>query len=244
MGKLDEVFKNVDAKVVEAVDELMKEVPEPEATPYKSSAVLKEETRLELVDLLSGKDIRERMERGFEVIHRELAAHETPVVMERVKEEWSRCADLLGKTPTTPIPEGEIPPSFQEQCSISDETIECFYQCGIRAYEHKNYQEASDVFYVLSSIDYRRHNVWMALGLVEKQLGNPESALSAFIMASVTNMEEPIAFMHAAECYITLGEREEAEKSIQSASDLIQGKSDERSKEIADRLLSMKKSMS
>lgn len=248
MDKLDEVFGGVDEKFTAFVDEMLKNIPDPEPTPLQSSKQIKEQSRSTLIDLFTGKDIRQRMEQGFAVINKELSGHETPLVIDGIKAEWAKCVELLVekmKNKSTEAPaEGEFLPSFQEQFSISDATIECFYQCGIRAYEHKNYQEAADVFYVVSSIDYRRHNVWMAFGLAEKNLNHPQLALTAFIMASLTNIENPFAFLYSAECYIALGEKEGAEKCIQAALELVQGKSDSESRTITDRLLLIKKSIS
>ena len=237
MNKLDELFKNTDKELSGLVEDILENAPLPE-NPLKPPEQTKKEAFASLADFFTGKDIRIRVEQGFKVIFRELASYATPLVMDDIKAEWvNRSQSLIKEIHTA------APSCLQEDMNVSDETIEHFYQCGFRVYSQKNYQEAADVFFVISLLSPRRHNIWMALGLSEKELNNHAPALVAFSMAALTNMEDPLSFFHSAECYIALGEKEDAKECIEVASDLLKGKSDLESKQLANAILSIKKSL-
>jgi type III secretion system low calcium response chaperone LcrH/SycD len=157
--------------------------------------------------------------------------------MDAIKNEWTTVSDSL-------INNLQSDPSFLEEgLNVSDETIDCFYRCGFRLYEHQQYQEAADAFYVISLLSSRRHNVWMALGLSEKELNHHEEALVAFSMAALTNMEDPLSFLHSAECYIALGEKEDAKECLEVVANCVKRNPDHESKQIASYALSLKKTL-
>lgn len=147
-----------------------------------------------------------------------------------------------GNAAENPIAQAEQSLSFQDIFPISDTTVEHFYQCGYRLHQNGQYQEAADVFFVMSSMDYRRHNVWMALGLAEKALSHWDLALAAFSMAILTNMQEPLAFLHSAACYIALGKNIDAQECLQGAAELLQKVTDttDQTKQIRDYMAALK----
>ncbi|MBS0628369.1 MAG: hypothetical protein JSS09_09180, partial [Verrucomicrobia bacterium] len=218
-----------------------------ETTPFHPANQIIQESRSILTDLLTGKDIRNRMEQGFSVLMRELNEYETPIILDGIQAEWVKYSEyLLNKLqnpPEQPLSQEEALEAFDREFPISDDTIERFYQCGYRLYQDKNYQEAADVFFVISSIDYRRHNVWMILGLSEEKLNNYEQALVAFSMATLTDMENPLTFLHSAECYLALTDNENAQNCLQSALNLVNDKSDKESQQIKSQIISLQKTL-
>lgn len=134
--------------------------------------------------------------------------------------------------------------AFQEIFPISDPTIEIFYQCGLRLYNSQQYQKAVDVFFVICSIDYRRHNAWLALGLTEKSLQNWDAALHSFSMGALTNIKNPISFLHSADCYAALGQAHDAKECIEISKKLLHGKSDALSLQLLEHIISIENSLS
>ncbi len=240
MSILDEIFKDMDGRVNEMVEEMLKNSPPPEETSFESSEQIKQGARAVLVEVLTGKDIRDRIERGFEVLVRELKSYEPPVSLEAIKKDWVGYTDYVLKT----VNKQELDFSlFEENIPLSEDTLQQFYGVGFRLYEHERYEEAGDVFFVISNIDYRRHNVWMLLGLCEKALSRFDQALVAFSMAILTDPQDPWAFLYSSECYIALGEKIDAEECVRAASDLIQVKSNSYSNSILVRLNELKKDL-
>lgn len=240
MNSLDKIFEKIDKECSIIADNMLKESP-PLPNPLLSQDLVNKQAHKELTDYLSAKYIRNRIIKGFQIIFKELSIHESPKLSLSIQEEWKKCQENFKPQTNNPTSEGEFPPSFQEIFPVSDETIEHFYKCGLRLYKQKNYEEAADVFFVISSIDYRRHNVWMALGLAERALKNWESALSAFSMASATNIENPLSFLHAAECYLALGQKSDAKNSVEFAVEILDKNPNLKTKELLDYVAFLKK---
>ncbi len=245
MTSVNDLFKTIEKKLAVTIEEMVKNPP-PEATSLESVEQVKQQTKDMLMDILAAKDIRLRMDEGFEAIFQDLSSREAPVVIQGIKDEWieysKNMLNLIGKA-ELPSSEQEALEAFKEGFALSEDTMDRFYQCGVRFYQAKNYQKAADVFFVISSIDYRRHGVWLGLGLAEQELGHHQFALTAFSMAALTDMEDPMSFVYSAECYIALKEYKDAEECIQTALDFIHGKTDDRSQRINEYLLILKKQL-
>ncbi len=243
MDTINQLFTEVDNEVAIVIDNMLKT-----AAPSLDAAKSPEEiakARTALVNFLTAKEVRNRAAQGLNIIFRELPRYITPLQLENIKTEWDNNTKALTEKMesessaldnfATNSSNAEIQTanehankqlSFQDIFPISDTTVEHFYQCGYRLHQNAQYQEAADVFFVMSSMDYRRHNVWMALGLAEKALNHWDLALTAFSMAILTNMQEPMAFLHSAACYIALGKNIDAQECLQAASELLQKSTD------------------
>ena len=57
----------------------------------------------------------------------------------------------------------------------------------------------------------------MSFGLTEKQLEHYPQALNAFAMGALTNADSPYPHILSAECYIELGENDDAKMSLKIA---------------------------
>ncbi len=248
MDTMNQLFAEVDSEIATVIDNMLKT-----AAPNLDASRSPEEiaqARTALVNFLTAKEVRNRAAQGLSIIFRELPKYVTPLQLANIKAEWDHNTKALTEKMenesnvldafATNAPNAEVQTaegetageqmeqqlSFQDIFPISDTTIEHFYQCGYRLHQNAQYQEAADVFFVMSSMDYRRHNVWMALGLAEKALRHWDLALTAFSMAILTNMQEPLAFLHSAACYIALGKNIDAQECLQAASELLQKSTD------------------
>jgi hypothetical protein len=57
-------------------------------------------------------------------------------------------------------------------------------------------------------------------------------------------MQNPISFLHSAECYLALGEKADAESSLRTAADLLQHLPADQAKQMAGYIAALKKSLS
>ena len=165
--------------------------------------------REELSALISGRNLQLRFRHAFELFENDLKGHATPVEMHRVSEEFREGVRRLIKTLSAiPLPsdqESDLPVSFAEVLGLTEETIECIYQCGNRHYEANEVADAADVFHLLACLDFGRHNVWVAQGAAEQMLGHTEAALKSYAMAMLADPNAALAYVHSAECYLALG---------------------------------------
>lgn len=184
----------------------------------------KEQIEREILDLLSAKPLRERFDQGFSAIVEQLVMIVSPKEFEIVRMEWSHAVGKIS----------EIFKSYQDQehkketeslalqdlLGISEETMGLFYQCGCNLYEHRQFQEASQVFFVVAFLNIGRSNPWISLGLASKQIENHEEALHAFAMASIADTNSAIPQIYSAECYIAMKQYPDAIASLEFASEI------------------------
>lgn len=198
------------------IDELMQtEYAQPPEGILVPAAVWRDQKRNELKEQMTTKPFRTRFANGIRLMETHLHGQIAPEELQRIQDDLAqRSVDFLKNAQEEDDPESDGMESFQELLKISDETIEQMYQVGVTLDKQNAFQDAADVFFVLSVLDYRRHNIWMALGLCEQRLGNMDPALKAYAMAMITDVDDPWSYLHSAECYQALGESTDAEECL------------------------------
>lgn len=240
MKNIDELSSAVDEEVKKLVDSIFK-AADPEKLS-KFSQEIQDDAKSALIDALSGKSIRERLEKGFTTLFNELTSQESPVIVSSIRSNWEACIQKMAKKSDHPLTEEEQMSSFQESFGVEEETVTHIYNCGLRLFQNQLYEEASDVFYILSFIDYKRHNAWTALGLSEKKLEKWEPALAAFSMAVITDFQDPVSFLQCGECHIALGQSQDAKDCIEKALELLEGTTDASAQKLKKHALTLQKS--
>jgi type III secretion system low calcium response chaperone LcrH/SycD len=104
----------------------------------------------------------------------------------------------------TYIAEGK---TFQEIIGYSEETMEKFYQGACKLFENHRYDDASDAFVFLTTLNPYVHNFWLALGMAEQAREEYSAALVAYGMAGVNEPGNPLSLWHSAHCYYLIGDR-------------------------------------
>lgn len=125
----------------------------------------------------------------------------------------------------------EAPDTLQEIFGFSDNTIDRFYQAGLHSYNTSHFKEASDIFNAISLLAPTKFNVWLALGMAEKQAGHYEKALRAFAMATLVDIDTVVPHIHSAECYLQLHDKSNAKNTFEYALNLIHEHPDKNSKQ-------------
>lgn len=114
--------------------------------------------------------------------------------------------------------------SLQEIVEFSDGTMQKFYEVAYHLFQAGKDQDAADAFLFLSTLNPAVHIFWVGLGMAEQCLQHYEEALSAYAMASLTEMEDPLPYYHSAACYHALQDNENCRKSIEMALHYFEGK--------------------
>jgi tetratricopeptide (TPR) repeat protein len=181
--------------------------------------VWEQKIRKRLLDLYSGQAAVNKTIAGFDAIANDLYLHLGPEEFEKIEKEWKKGLEKwteLAKEPTTTKSE-----CLLEMIGISEETLTQFYQAANRYYIKKDFQKASDAFYAIVGLDYRRYHIWLALGLSEAQKQQFEPALISFSMASILNKDTPYPYIYSAECCLEDHRIEEAKKYLALAQKAI-----------------------
>lgn len=190
--------------------------------PLVPERVWKERMRGELTTFLSGKEVMRRVDSASEIIIHYIKAHLSQVEIQDLAKEWEhgvgRMNDLFEQKVEGPL---ETLPviTLQKIMNLSEKSLGIFYTAGVKLYEAQDYLKAADVFFLLTLIDYQRHNIWLSLGLSELKNKHYELALNAFSMAAVTKAESPLPYIYSAECCVALERKQEASAYLALARD-------------------------
>ncbi len=113
--------------------------------------------------------------------------------------------------------QSEQPKTLQEILEFSDEELVDFYAVGKESYERANYQEAGNIFVLLTQLNPKVGSFWSALGAAEEMNGDIEGASHAYIFGSELEMKTLAPYLHGAQCLVKLNKLEEAKKLLNRA---------------------------
>jgi type III secretion system low calcium response chaperone LcrH/SycD len=135
--------------------------------------------------------------------------------------------------------------TFQEILGYSDISMEKLYRAAYTLFQQRRYQECSDAFTFLTTINPYVHNYWLGLGMSEQMVEDYEGALVAYAMATMTDLRNPIPHYHSANCYALLGDPDSAITSLDLAMERAANQEEcqdfkRASQELRQKLLKMK----
>lgn len=112
--------------------------------------------------------------------------------------------------------------AMQNGASISDvanmkpEVLEGLYSLGYNLYTSGNFTDAETIFQALCLYKHSEIRFWMGLAGCRQANGNLPGAVDAYSMAGVAGgLSDPSPFLYAANCYIKLGDKENAIGALQ-----------------------------
>ena len=97
---------------------------------------------------------------------------------------------------------------------ISRQELEAVYSLGFTHYRTGHYEDAAKLFQFLVLFDHLNPKYWLALGAVQQVAKDYKSAISSYAYASFLDLENPKPQLHAAECFLALGDKENAASSL------------------------------
>ena len=107
--------------------------------------------------------------------------------------------------------------SPQEILGFSDETMAKFYKAAYQLFEGKRYTDAANAFLFLVTLNTHNHDYWLGLGMSTQLSGDFESAIDAYEMAAITDVESPVPYFYLAKCLFAIHDRESALQAIDLA---------------------------
>ena len=97
---------------------------------------------------------------------------------------------------------------------ISHEELEAVYSLGFTQYRTGRYEDASKLFQFLVLFDPLNPKYWLALGAVQQVAKDDQGAIASYGYASFLDLENPKPQLHAAECFLALGDRQNAASAL------------------------------
>lgn len=100
--------------------------------------------------------------------------------------------------------------TLQEILEASNETMAQFYKAARSLFENGKYVEAANGFLFLVIMNSHNHDYWLGLGMATQMCSDFESAINAYEMAAVYDVENPIPYFYLAKCLFAMHERQSA----------------------------------
>ncbi|NGX61239.1 MAG: Chaperone protein SicA [Chlamydiae bacterium] len=114
--------------------------------------------------------------------------------------------------------------TFQEAFGVLNAEMEVLYKEAYDFYQEDRYHDALTVFRWLVVLNPYKYDFWMGLGAAQQLLSQSEKALHAYAAAALLDCENPDPHFYAHECYVEMGEKEEAEKALELSNQRKTGK--------------------
>ena len=97
---------------------------------------------------------------------------------------------------------------------ISREQLEAVYAVGLNYYNTGHTEEAKKIFGFLVLFDHLSAKYWMGMGATLQVMREFERAAKCYAMASFLDLNNPKPQYHAAECFLALKNKTDAESAI------------------------------
>lgn len=104
--------------------------------------------------------------------------------------------------------------TFKHLKNISEDTMNAIYSVAYNLYTNAKYSEAQNIFQFLCLFDHFEKKYWMGLAASRQMLKQYEPAITAYGLAAVLDLEDPKPSLHAADCYLSMGNYHAAEQAL------------------------------
>ena len=107
--------------------------------------------------------------------------------------------------------------TFQDFTALTPESMEVLYSVAYNYYTAGKYDDAENVFQLLSVLNHFDRKYWKGLAASRENQGKFEDALKAYGYIAILDIYDPYAPFHAGKCLIGLGRTNEAESALSAA---------------------------
>jgi type III secretion system low calcium response chaperone LcrH/SycD len=115
------------------------------------------------------------------------------------------------------IQELEEGKTAQEILEFSQETMAKFYRAAYMLFENKRYEDASNAFLFLASLNLNNYEYWLGLGMATQMCHQYEEAIDAYELAALCDITSPVPYFYLAKCLFAIHDRESALQAIELA---------------------------
>ena len=127
----------------------------------------------------------------------------------------------MQKIDTAKITEGvktliETGATLKQLKGVSNAELEAVYSLAFGYYRTGKYDEAAKLFQFLVLFDHLNAKFWFGLGAVQQAMKDYQGAVASYGYCSFLNLENPKPQLHAAECFLALGDKRNAASSLEA----------------------------
>ena len=97
---------------------------------------------------------------------------------------------------------------------VTNDELEAIYSLAFGYYQTGKYEEAHKLFQFLVLFDHLNAKYWFGLGAAQQALKDFQNATVSYGYCSFLNLENPKPQLHAAECFLALGDKRSAASAI------------------------------
>ena len=116
--------------------------------------------------------------------------------------------------------------TLAELKGITRRELNAVYQMGLGFYNTGRFDDAEKVFTFLVMFDHLEPKYWLGVGAVQQVQKNFEKAKAAYVQASMLDIHNPKPQYYAAECYLALGQRDDAVATLETLLEYCTGADD------------------
>lgn len=104
--------------------------------------------------------------------------------------------------------------TMRELKGITKAEMEAVYSVGFNMYRTGRYDDAEKIFRFLVLFDHLEPKYWLGVGAVQQVRKDYKGAIASYGYASFLDLANPKPQLHAAECFLALGDKVNAASSL------------------------------
>ncbi len=106
--------------------------------------------------------------------------------------------------------------TLKELQGITNAELEAVYSLAFGYYQTGKYDEAGKLFQFLVLFDHLNPKFWLGMGAVQQVKKDYKGAITSYAYGSFLDLTNPKPQLHAAECYLALGDKENALSALEA----------------------------
>lgn len=111
---------------------------------------------------------------------------------------------------------GENGRTFQDFTNLTPQSMEVIYMVAFNQYNAGKYDEAERIFQLLSVLNHFDRRFWTGLGASREMQKKFDEAIKAYAYLAILDLEDPMAPLLCAKCYLSAGKTKDAEDALQA----------------------------
>jgi type III secretion system low calcium response chaperone LcrH/SycD len=104
--------------------------------------------------------------------------------------------------------------TLKQMKGITNDELEAVYALAFSYYRTGKFDEAHKLFQFLVLFDHLNAKYWMGLGAVQQAMKDFEHAAMSYGFCSFLKLDNPKPQLHAAECFLAMGDKVKAASAI------------------------------
>ena len=104
--------------------------------------------------------------------------------------------------------------TMRELKGITKAEMEAVYSVGFNMYRTGRYDDAEKIFRFLVLFDHLEPKYWMGVGAIQQVRKDYQGAIASYGYASFLDLQNPKPQLHAAECFLAMGDKVNAASAL------------------------------